>query len=285
MKIIKKIILMILAVMLILSQDVIYASMADYTDEQADKNLKQEQEEWKKEQQERINKSSNNYLKSLSVKKYSIAPDFDKQTINYEISAEISDDYIEIEAETDDEKSSVSGIGKIGLSSGENNLKVDVTAENGTVRSYFIKVIKTVTKNNIRLNDLKLKTENNNIEITPEFDKDTFEYSCNVQNYVEKIDVEAIANYETANIEVTGNENLQEGLNEILISIFQNDDEKVIYKINVYKEKGIQSQNKVDIEKYKNIVIIAIAIIVTILVFLITKKIRKRKSKKRKRKH
>ena len=155
MKIIKKIILMILAVMLILSQDVIYASMADYTDEQADKNLKQEQEEWKKEQQERINKSSNNYLKSLSVKKYSITPDFDKQTINYEISAEISDDYIEIEAETDDEKSSVSGIGKIGLSSGENNLKVDVTAENGTVRYYFINVIKNVKQNNIRLNEFK----------------------------------------------------------------------------------------------------------------------------------
>lgn len=140
MKTIYKIIITILTIAIVFSYNYAYASMADFTDEQADKITKQNQEEWKKEQEDRINKSSNNYLKSLSVENYEITPEFDKQTINYEIKKKITEDYITIIAETDDEKSSVSGTGKVTLNLGENNLRIDVEAENGTVRTYFIKL-------------------------------------------------------------------------------------------------------------------------------------------------
>lgn len=155
--IMNKIIIFIIVILLLLSNSVIYASMADFTDEQADKATKQNQEEWKQEQEQRINKSSNNYLKYLSVKNYNITPEFDKQTINYEIKQEITDNYLEIIAETDDEKASVSGNGKIELYSGENELRVDVTAENGTVRTYFIKVI----TNNGKEKNTSTEEENN----------------------------------------------------------------------------------------------------------------------------
>lgn len=139
--IVNKTIVILIILFISFSNIIIYATMADFTDEEADKITKQNQEEWKHEQEERINKSSNNYLKSLTVENYNITPEFDKQTINYEIKEEINEKSIEIKAETDDEKSSVSGIGKVTLNSGENNLRIDVTAENGTVRTYFIKVI------------------------------------------------------------------------------------------------------------------------------------------------
>lgn len=135
-----KFMLIVSVIVLLFSYNAVYASMADFTDEEADKITKQNQEEWKKEQEERIDKSSNNYLKDLFVEQYNITPEFDKQTINYEIKQEIKEDFIEIKAEADDEKSSVSGSGKVSLNSGENNLRIDVTAENGTVRTYFIKV-------------------------------------------------------------------------------------------------------------------------------------------------
>lgn len=138
----KKYILILFTFIMLISESVVYASMADYTDEQADAKKQQEQLEWNKKMEERVNKSSNNYLKSLSVKNYEISPSFDKQTINYEIKKGVKEDYIEIEAETDDDKSSVSGNGRVNINSGENNVKIEVTAENGTVRSYFIKVIK-----------------------------------------------------------------------------------------------------------------------------------------------
>ena len=276
----KKIITASLVLLIMLSQHIIYASMADFTDEQADKNLKQEQEEWKKEQENRINKSSNNYLKELSVNKYKIKPNFDKQTINYEIEQEITDDYIEITAETDDEKASVSGIGKIYLNSGENNLRIDVTAENGTVRTYYIKVKKTV-KSNIKLNKLEIKNEDSVIEITPEFDKEIFEYNCNIDYYVNNIDIEAISDNKDANIEISGNDNLNTGLNEVLITVSTKDD-KTVYKINAYKSRENQIiENNIDID-YKILIIIVFVIIIAIIVIIV---ILKRNKTKRVGKH
>lgn len=158
--IVYKTILIITILFISFSNIIIYATMADFTDEEADKITKQNQEEWKHEQEERINKSSNNYLKSLTVENYNIMPEFDKQTINYEIKQEINENSIEIKAETDDEKSSVSGTGKVNLNSGENNLRIDVTAENGTVRTYFIKVISQGDSKE----DVVTTEENDNIE-------------------------------------------------------------------------------------------------------------------------
>lgn len=272
-KIIYKSILIIFVILVLLSHNIIYASMADYTDEQADNNLKQEQEEFKKEQEEKINKSSNNYLKKLSVKGYEITPNFDKQTINYELTQEVGNDNIEIEAESDDEKASITGNGKIALNSGENNIKIDVTAENGMVRSYFIKIKKSVKKD-IRLKSLEIKTsEDEEVEITPEFNSNIFEYKCDVKNYIDKLNVKAVADGENQKIEITGNENLKEGLNEILVTVSTENDEKVVYKISAYKEKSIQKQEQneennkqIDYKTYIPIVIVIVIIIVVLFV-------------------
>ncbi len=263
MKKINKIITTILAIVLIMSYNITYASMADFTDEEADKVTKQEQEEWQKEQEDRINKSSDNYLQSLLVENYKITPEFDKQTINYQISEEVNEDYIEIKAETDDPKSSVSGVGKIMLNSGENVLPIEVTAENGMVRTYYIKVQKTV-KTAIRLESLLLKNGEDVIEITPEFDKETFEYSCNIENYVDNINIIANTGKENEKIDIIGNENLHTGLNKILINIYNGND-KIVYKINAYKaEKNeINEENrKID---YKIIIIFAVVLLLVIL--------------------
>lgn len=270
-KIIYKFILAICFVSVLFSQNMIYASMADYTDEQADNNLKQEQEEFRQEQEERINKSSNNYLKKILIKGYKIDPDFDKQTINYEITQEVGDDYIEIEAEADDEKANVSGDGKVILNSGENNIKIDVTAENGMVRSYFIKIKRSV-KEDIRLNSLKVKTsENDNIEITPVFDSNVFEYSCNIENYIQKLNIEATSNLENAKIITTGNENLHDGLNEILITVSLNDGEKSVYKLKAYKEQSEESQVENKENNNSTLIIIIIAFSLIVIIYLARK--------------
>ena len=277
MKTTLKIIDTTLVLFIMLSQHIIYASMADFTDEQADKALKQEQEEWQHEQENRINKSSNNYLKELSINNQKIIPNFDKQTINYEIEKEVVDDYVEIKAEADDEKASVSGTGKILLSSGDNNLRIDVTAENGTVRTYYIKLKKSV-KSNLRLSKLEIKNENNIIETNPEFDKEVFEYNCNVDYYVSDLDIETSTDNKDAKIEITGNKNLNTGLNEVLITV-SNNNEKTVYKINVYKSKEKQVIN--DNININYIVLIAIvSIIIIIIIIFVIKKNKIKKNRK-----
>ena len=263
----------------------VFASFADFTDEQADKQAQEQLKEQEKEHNVTQVKSSNNYLKNLSVNGYQIIPEFDKQTINYEIKEEIGEEYIKIDAETDDEKSSVSGIGEVQLNSGENNIRIDVTAENGSVRTYFIKTTKTIKKD-IKLTNLVLEAyskENElfNVEFTPKFDNNIFKYDCNVPNYIEKIECKAEVNDSEAKVEISGNENLQEGLNEILISISL-ENEKTIYKINVNKEKKeqIQQENK---SEYKYIIIALSVIVILIIIFIVI--INKAKRVEHKRKH
>lgn len=277
MKKINKIIVILFVSIVILTQNVIYASMADYDDETADKQMKQEQQEWEKKQENLINKSSNNYLKSLSIDNYEIIPNFDKQIINYELQKEVTDDEIMVKAEPDDDKASISGIGNISLNSGENKITINVTAENGTVRSYYIKIVKSIKKE-LRLSNMSLvaiSNENNanNIDLEPSFDSEIFTYNCNVANYIDKINIDAKANKENSNIEIYGNENLHEGLNEVLVTVKTNDNDKIVYKINVNKEKKSEIEPKEESKNKKAPIIAIVTILGLIILFIIIKRI------------
>ena len=82
-------------------------------------------------------------------------------------------------------------------------------------------------------------------------------------------------NVENAQIEINGNDGLQEGMNQIFISVSTDEGEKTTYKINVYKEiKQTKSQKN----EYKNIMILLICIVIIILVNIGIKK-RKKKNK------
>ena len=239
-----------------------------------EEDQKREVEELEKAKEQEKNstqvgvKSTNNYLKNLEVTGYKITPEFDKQTINYEITNEVDEDYIEINAQVDDEKATISGTGKVALNSGENNLKIEVTSESGTVRTYFIKVVKKVQEN-LRLTNLKLKAKNMEIMLEPEFDAEIFEYYCNIENEISKVNIEANSSDKNAKIEIEGNEELKPGMNQILISVSSNDGKKVTYRINAYIK---ENSNNYSTKDYKNIIIIVMGIIIVVLVGIVLKK-------------
>lgn len=127
-----------------------FAAFADYDEETAERETQNMIAEQEKEEHNTIGKSTNNYLSKLNVKGYKITPEFEKQTLEYSIENELNIDSINIEAETEDSRAKVSGIGNVKLQKGENNIRIDVEAESGTVRTYFIKV---VTNADSRLNE------------------------------------------------------------------------------------------------------------------------------------
>ncbi|NLM63066.1 MAG: cadherin-like beta sandwich domain-containing protein [Mollicutes bacterium] len=88
-----------------------------------------------------IPKSSNNYLKSLSVEGAQLTPAFNKNTLEYTVELEPRTEKISVSAQVDDYKASVSGTGEKEVSEGINFIEVVVTAENGTKRTYVIKAI------------------------------------------------------------------------------------------------------------------------------------------------
>lgn len=138
-----------------------FAGMADMDDETSQIIANEMIANQEKEESENEGKSSNNYLSTLEVEGYTLSPKFDKQTLNYTIE-DTEKDTITIKAETDDSRAKTSGTGAIKLNNGENNIRIDVTAENGTVRTYFVKITKKAQEENTNNEEKNNETESEN---------------------------------------------------------------------------------------------------------------------------
>lgn len=85
-------------------------------------------------------KSNNNYLSSLTVDGYSLDKEFKKDELEYSLVVESGTDKVIINAQLDDDKAKVTGIGEIALKEEDNKLEIKVTAENGSTRTYILNV-------------------------------------------------------------------------------------------------------------------------------------------------
>ena len=118
--------------------------------------------------------------------------------------------------------------------------------------------------------------------MTPEFSTDIYEYTINSKEEIKELNIEqAIANSQTARVEITGNENFVEGKNVVKIDVIDENQEKTaLYQIIVNIEKNQQAE-KIDstvfdeeanrIQKDLNLrkwVIRAIIIFVTIIIII-----------------
>ncbi len=104
------------------------------------------------------NASPNNWLSSLTIEGLTFNFDGGK-TSGYTLTVAESVSSVNITAKTVNSKATVSGIGKVQLSGGTNNIKVVVKAENGDSRTYYIDIVRS-TENEIPLKGISLdKTE------------------------------------------------------------------------------------------------------------------------------
>ena len=93
------------------------------------------------------NKSSNNWLRGLSVDGYSLTPTFAADTTDYSLIVDNDVTGIDVSASAADTNASVSGRGSHELSVGDNTINIVVTAEDGTTRTYTINVVRKKAEN------------------------------------------------------------------------------------------------------------------------------------------
>ena len=94
-----------------------------------------------------VGKSSDNYLKSLSVEGYELSPEFNRQQDTYTIYVKNdSVNTFNVLAEPDNETAKIEGIGNVTLSAEQRIINIKVTAENGDLKVYTIKVENEATK-------------------------------------------------------------------------------------------------------------------------------------------
>ncbi len=108
---------------------------------------------------EENNKSSDNSLKSLEIDGLTLTPEFNKDTLEYNVDIKSDEKTkIDIKAIATDSKASVEGAGEKEVDLGVNKLEINVKAENGAIRTYIINV--TVSEKNpitVKLNGQKYK--------------------------------------------------------------------------------------------------------------------------------
>ena len=118
----------------------------------------------------------------------------------------------------------------------ENNSKPNETTDNTTNNS---------EKNNdkpeetiLQLDELKIE----NYKLTPEFSKDIYEYKIDIDENIEKLNIEPISNDKDITIEVKGNENLKIGDNLITITLKKDGVEEKTYNITVTKKENVKEE-------------------------------------------
>ncbi len=270
----------IISIILILALNVVYASNTAST--RSSNNLTNETVETNELSEEAIEEArANKNLSTLEVVGYELSPYFNKNNLTYTVIIPEDVTSIEINAEPEVEGAIVRISGNTRLTRQENTVTVRVTAKDGTSRAYSITVLKA-SEVNLKLDSLQIE----GLELNPVFDEDTFYYTSSlVDSELTSLNVNAVANDETANVEVIGADNLVDGENLINI-IVSNDDETTIYQVNVDVDMLGEKEKEVDnvITRVRKIINYALwgfagflLVIVLILIIVLIRKIIKRK--------
>lgn len=101
--------------------------------------------------------------------------------------------------------------------------------------------------NKVVLTGVKENDEKVDISLSPEFQKDIYEYTCHVGAEIEKLELEKEAGDYTNSIIVTGLEELKEGENSITLQLAAENHEAKTYTIKVIKEAQKTIENIVPV--------------------------------------
>lgn len=82
--------------------------------------------------------SKNNNLSSLTIEGYELDPVFNKNTTEYNVTLKPETELIKVSATKEDNTASIIGTGDIEVTEGLNIIKVEVTAQNGNIKTYII---------------------------------------------------------------------------------------------------------------------------------------------------
>ena len=173
--------------------------------------------------------NASNYLKNLYVTDYDIEPEFNKQTLYYEVAVPNNVDNITINAILEDPSATVTGDGNKSLVYGNNTFYVNVTSASGIVRTYTVKVNRTLETENYLLS---LITDKGTLD--PVFDKETNVYNLVLPEKTTEINLIGTSSPNTTVIGL-GKVEVTEFSFEHLITVTSQKGDINIYKLNISK--------------------------------------------------
>ncbi len=246
-------------------------------------------------------KSNNANLKNLGIRPNDFSG-FKANKTEYAVEVPNEVDTIEVYAIKGQDGQTISGTGNKTLTEGENAFNVTVTAEDGTTKKiYTINVLRKAKEgtnnpdktdentnnddNTDNKDDNTASTDNNDdqpteifglselnvagFDLKPEFKTDIYEYSLDIKENKEKLDITTVSTEANANISITGNEDLKEGENIITVLVTnEKGDKTATYQIivNIKSEDNILlgDNESTGLNKKQQMLILGIAIIIIV---------------------
>lgn len=192
-------------------------------------------------------KSSNANLKNMILSVEGLSPAFAKNITSYSVNVGENVDTIKVNATVEHSRASYSVSGNTNLKAGENVINVKVTAEDGTVKTYKINVLKSddPVKSDATLSSVIIE----DVDLGQAFDPNVTEYNAgDITVKSNKLNIYAYPTNDNAKVEILGNENLKVGENKITIKV-TSENGKVTkeYSISFNKLYSEESSSNVDI--------------------------------------
>lgn len=189
-------------------------------------------------------KSSDATLKSLSASGYNLSPSFSKDNTSYTVKVPKTATTVKLEGTANDSKAKVSGLGNITLTGDTTTAIIKITAEDGTTKTYTVKIEKEKEATTTKSSDATLKKlDIGGFTLNPTFKSNINTYSIKVKNNITGLDVTAIPNHDKAKVTISGNKNWKEGTNTVTIKVTAEDGSVNNYIINVERESSNSNKN------------------------------------------
>lgn len=194
------------------------------------------------EQAEKTANSSSAKLEIMRLNQEGVNPDFNPDIHEYYLIVNEDTKKLDITAVPENREAEVKITGNDNLKNGLNKIEISVTSKDKTsTEEYIINVTKTddAEAANADLENLAVE----NYTLSPDFQSTVTNYTVEVSNEDENLNILAIAQKENAKVKISGNQNLKIGQNEIVITVTApNGATEKNYIINAYR-RGEAEEN------------------------------------------
>lgn len=232
-------------------------------------------------------KSSNANLSNLGIRPNDFTG-FTPSKTTYDVEVPADVEKVEVYAQAQDSDATIKGTGEVELKEGVNTITVQVTAEDGTTKTYTLNI--TRGENQTQTDDTTASTENglskleiSNAKLEPEFKTDVYEYKVKYIGEATSLEITTETTQQGYSVEILGNENLKEGEN--LISIVVTDAEgnnvatyQLIVNKSLVDEEALERE-KAEKEARTKTIIISVAVAVLVIIAIVAIIIRRRKNR------
>ena len=190
-------------------------------------------------------RSSNNNLSSLTVSNGTLSPGFNKNTTSYDIEVPFSVTKLELSAKAEDSKSKVN-ISNPELVSEEITLvRVTVTAENGSSKTYTINAKRGKDPNKPLSDNNYLKVlEVSEGMLSPAFDKDKMNYAVYLPYEIPSIEITTeVEDTKYGKLHKEEDSNLSVGANIFRYTVTAENGDERVYTVTVVRNKAVDNSS------------------------------------------